>query len=78
MTTKTALASFESPRHGYFFTEDTDEAEMATSHQKRALTDLIFQNIEEDKRDGYLSQIQEITKSEAADWILEFTMGKWR
>ena len=80
MTTKVAVASFEGPKRGYnFLMEDTDEPGAATSLQKRTLTDLIFQHIDnEEKREGYLNQICDITKAEAADWILEFTMGQWR
>lgn len=76
--TKTITASFEGPNRGYnFLTEDTGEESMATSRQKSTLTDLIFQNVDEDKRDGYLQQLDEITKTEASDWIMEFAMGRW-
>lgn len=77
--TKIITASFEGPNRGYnFLTDGTGEEIMATNRQKRALTNLIFQNIDEDKRDGYLQQLDEITKAEASDWIIEFTMGRWR
>ena len=77
--TKTITASFEGPNRGYnFLMEDAGEESMATGRQKRTLTDLIFQNIDEDKRDGYLQQLEEITKEEASDLIMEFTMGRWR
>ena len=79
MTTKIAVASFESPRRGYNFIMDTEQEESATYHQKRALADLIFCHIEDGKkREGYLRQLEDITKTEAADWMLEFTLGKCR
>lgn len=76
--TKTTIASFEGPNRYNFLTDDTGEESLATGRQKRALTNLIFQNIDEEKREGYLQQLDEITKSEASDWIMEFTMGRWR
>ena len=77
--TKVAVASFEEPRRGYNFLMDVEEEGMATSRQKRVLTDLFFQHIEDgEKREGYLNQLCEISQSEANDWILEFTMGQWK
>lgn len=78
--TKIITASFEGPSRGYnFLTDDTGEESMATNRQKHTLSDLIFQNIEdEERREDYLQQLGEITKAEASDWIIEFTMGRWR
>lgn len=77
--TKTTTASFDGPNRGYsFLMDDTGEESMATSRQKQALSSFIFQNIDEDKRDGYLQQLDDMTKAEASDWIIEFTMGRWR
>lgn len=77
--TKTITANFDGPNRGYnFLTDDTGEESLATGRQKRALTNLIFQNIDEDKRDDHLKQLDEITKAEASDWIIEFTMGRWK
>ena len=74
--TKTAVASFEGPRRGYFF--PTCEEEMISSNQLRTLKELILQNIEdEEKREGYLNQIPELTSSEASEMIMEFTMARW-
>lgn len=76
--TKTITANFEGPNRYSFLTDDTGEESIATNRQKRALTNLIFQNIDEDKREGYLQQLDEITKAEASDLIMEFTTGRWR
>ncbi|MSU44998.1 hypothetical protein EXS45_02350 [Candidatus Nomurabacteria bacterium] len=75
MTTKTATASFEGPRRSYFL--PMCEEEMINDRQRHTLTELIFQNIDEDKRDSYLNQISELTSSEASEMIMEFTMAKW-
>lgn len=76
MTTKTAIANFEGPRRNYFF--PLCEEEMISEGQRRTLTELILCNIDEEKREGYINQISDITKAEADDWILEFTMGRWK
>jgi hypothetical protein len=79
MINNTAEAFFE-PRRGYVFPEDyIGREEMITSRQRRILSDLIYSNIEdENNREGYLSQLSDLSKTEADDLMLEFTMGKWR
>ena len=75
--TRTAIASL-GPRRGYYFSTEEDGEDMATYSQIRTLENLIFTHIDEEKQQCYLNQIREITKSEAADWIMEFEMGRWR
>ncbi|MFA5751055.1 MAG: hypothetical protein WCX79_04400 [Candidatus Paceibacterota bacterium] len=79
MINNTAEAFFE-PRRGYIFPEDCiGREEMITSRQRRILSDLIYSNIEdEDNREGYLAQLSDLSRTEADDLMLEFTMGKWR
>jgi hypothetical protein len=76
MINNTAIASFEGSRRGYFFPMCKEE--MISGRQLRTLTELIMQNIEdEESKEGYLAQINDLTASEANKMILEFTMAKW-
>ena len=49
-----------------------------TSRQKRELMELIYQNISDDeKRDDYINQLDDLSSYEASAWIFEFSMAKW-
>jgi hypothetical protein len=75
--TKTAIASFESPRRMHFFPEYR-EVEMISARQKSTLTSLIYQNItEENERENLISQLEDMTSKDAARAIFEFEMGRW-
>ena len=65
-------------KRNYYFSMDEEREDMATKSQKRALMDLIYHHIDVEKQDNYLQQLEEISKSEASDWISEFRMGRWK
>lgn len=50
-----------------------------SSRQRRDLQELIYLNItDEDVRENYLSQIEDITQEEANSLILDFQLANWR
>ena len=65
-------------KRNYYFSLDEERDDMATKSQKRALMDLIYHHIDVEKQDNYLQQLEEISKSEASDWISEFRTGRWK
>lgn len=74
----TAIASFDAPRYGSYFMEDSDEPGMATSRQKHILRDLIFQNIEDSiRQEMCINQLGDISENEASLWIKELENGMW-
>ena len=53
--------------------------EAITDRQRNTLTSLIFQHIEDEShRESYLAQLSDLTRTEADDLVLEFTMGTWQ
>jgi hypothetical protein len=74
----TITANADGRKRNYYFSLEEEQEDMATASQKRTLMDFIFQHIDVEKQESYLQQLGEISKTEASDWILEFTMGKWR
>ena len=76
MTTITANAN--KSKRNYYFSLDEEREDMATKSQKRALMALIYHYIDVERQDNYLEQLEEISKSEASDWITEFRMGRWK
>jgi len=62
----------------YFPTEYYDHEGMISERQVKNLTNLIYQNIQnEDQREDYLAQISELTYDEAEEMILELLANKW-
>ncbi len=75
MNTKTC---FDYPERKYIFpTKYMGEEEMITDRQKRTLTELIYANFQGDERELRLSQVENMTSSEALDSICEISTGKW-
>jgi hypothetical protein len=76
MNTKTC---FDYPGRKYIFpTKYMGEEEMITNRQRRALTELIYANFQGDEKELRLSQIDDLTSSEALDEICSISTGKWR
>jgi len=77
---ETAMASYDGPSrmHTVYF-EDSDAEDMATSRQKQRLIEYFYQHIQDDEqREGYISQLGDLTEKEARDWVSEFECGMWR
>ena len=74
----TITANVDGNKRNYYFSMDEEREDMATKSQKRALMDLIYHYIDVERQDNYLEQLEEISKSEASDWITEFRMGRWK
>ena len=56
-----------------------DEQQVLISNrQRKILTELIYQNIDDDLREGYISQLEEMTYEDANLMILDFQCAKWR
>ena len=69
---------FDGPKRGRFYPMDDISEGMITGKQRHTLTDLIFQNFEdEDERESWLAQINDITSGEANQMIFEFLSAKW-
>ena len=66
--------------HNVFPREYLGDNSVSISYrQKKDLTELIYQNIiDEDVRENYLSQIEDITQEEANSLILDFQLASWK
>lgn len=80
MITNTAVASFDGPKKSHIFPPDDylvgDEG--ITARQKQLLTDLIFQKCDEEEREHFLSQMDDMTSTDAEDMIFSFLTSRWR
>jgi hypothetical protein len=65
-------------RRGYVASSDfSDNIKMINSRQKRTLTELIYQRVQdESERDSWLSQINDMSFDDASETIFEFLRSK--
>lgn len=76
MVTKTKTNWFDGQEGNYVFPVEYIEDGMITRSQKKTLTDLILQNVyDEDDREQKISQLSELSSSEADDFI--FDLSRW-
>jgi len=80
MIIATTLASLDGPRNNHGFPLDFTgaEEEKMSDHNRRVLTDLIFQKVQdENERERWLSQINdEMTKADSEELIFSFLTTK--
>ena len=75
MNTETCL---DYPGRKYIFpTRYMGEEEMITDRQRRTLEELICSNFQGNERELRLSQIDDLTATDALDAICEISTGKW-
>ncbi len=77
-STKSAIASFDSPRHSFYFPNQIGEVELINPRQKAILTTYIFQNLEENEREQRLSELDDLSSSDAEMAIFQFRSGRWQ
>ena len=79
MITKTITADFELSRSSYIFPwKSLGETPLITKNQKEKLTSLIYQNIEdENERELKLSELEDLTESDASYALFQFSRGIW-
>ena len=79
MITKTKEYGAFGPKRSYFFPiDDRDENRPMTKQMRRTLTDLIFQTMDDDGRERLLSQLTDMTQSEAKEMIFDIRTANWR
>jgi hypothetical protein len=78
MITKTKEYGAFGPKRSYFFpVDDRDEDRPMTKQMRRILTDLIYQTMDEDGRERLLTQLSDMTQSEAKEMIFEIRTANW-
>jgi len=81
MILKTLKGSFYEPPRSYVISSENcvGEEEMISPSQRRTLTNLIYEKIgEEGERERWLSQMDDMTATDAEDAIFDFLAAKWR
>ena len=78
MITKTAIAS-DFPRRGYIFPIEYVGEEKISEGQRRTLTELIYTYIQGgSEQEARISELENLTYSEAEDCILDFSFARWK
>ncbi len=80
MITKTKTAGSYGPKRNYYPKEDYSlQEEMITERQRCSLTDYVLENIQdEDERENWFSQLDELTFNDAEELLFEFLTGRFR
>jgi hypothetical protein len=79
MILKTLKGSFDAPRKSYAVALEDYEEEMISPNQRRTLTNLIYEKINEnEERERWLNQLDDMTRVDAEDAIFDFLAAKWR
>ncbi|MEI8337562.1 MAG: hypothetical protein WCF92_00250 [bacterium] len=80
MITKIKTAGSYGPKRNYYPKEDYPfEEEMITARQRRSLTDYVLENIQdEDERENWSSQLDELTFNDAEELLFEFLAGRFK
>lgn len=79
MITNTAIASFDGPRRGYDFPIEYVGEEKISNGQRRTLINLISIYIQgESEQEARISELENLSFSEAEDCILDFSFARWK
>ena len=79
MTTKTAVASFDSSKRSYIFPIKYVGEERISEGQRRTLIELIYMYIQgKSKQEARISELENLTYSEAENYILDFSFARWK
>jgi hypothetical protein len=79
MIVKTQKGSFYEPQRSYVISSDIGGEEMISSSQRRTLTNLIYEKIDDgNERERWLNQLEDMTRVDAEDAIFDFLAAKWR
>ena len=81
MIVKTIKGSFYNPKRIYAVSSKNymEEEEMISDKQRRTLKNLIFERIQDsDECERWLSQMDDMTATDAEDAIFDFLASKWR
>jgi len=79
MIVKTLKGSFYEPQKSYVISSENYEEEMISPSQRRTLTNLIYEKIgENEERERWLNQLEDMTRVDAEDAIFDFLSAKWR
>ena len=79
MNTRVKTLEEYRPRKSFFFSiDEKDEDRPMTKEMRRTLTELIYQTMDEDGRDRLLSQLADMTQSEAKEMIFEIRTANWK
>lgn len=79
MIVKTIKGAFDAPRRSYAVALENYEEEMISPNQRRTLTNLIYEKIDEkEEQERWLNQLDDMTKVDAEDAIFDFLSARWR
>ena len=80
MIVKTLKGSFYDPKRSFVISSrNYMEEEMISPSQRRTLTNLIYDRVnDKSEQDRWLSQMDDMTKTDAEDAIFDFLATKWR
>jgi len=79
MITNAAIASFEGPRRGYTFPMEYVDEGMISEGQRRTLINLISIYIQgESEQEARISELENLSYSEAENCILDFSFARWK
>ena len=72
------MASADGPRNIYWPSKYLGDTPMITQNQKEKLTALIYQNVFEDhERELRLSELEDLTQTDADYALYQFSLGIW-
>ena len=81
MVTKTLRGSYDAPRRSFAITLDNymgENEEMISDNQKRTLTNLILQKVQEEgERERFLANLSDMTHADAEDSIFNLLKSSW-
>lgn len=76
---KTITAAFDNPRSNYILPDYIGEVEMISEGQRRQLISLIYTYIQgESEQTARISELENLSYSEAENCILDFSFARWK
>lgn len=76
---KTITAAFDNPQSNYILPDYIGEVEMISEGQRRTLINLISIYIQgESEQEARISELENLSFSEAENYILDFSFARWK